>query len=102
MAAVSVLISDFAPADRLFHSLCGLLGPLDQALVHLYSAVLVALVTVAAIRWKSIAIGWMIKHDSKADDVSVQEEDMQRILLPLDRCGLGVEGQVISKTCARM
>ena len=78
--------------DRLFHTVTNLLGPLDQVLVHLYTTVLVVLVTVAAIRWKSIALGWIIKHESKAKAVSMQEEDVQRILLPLDRCGLGLQG----------
>jgi hypothetical protein len=61
------------------------LGPLDQALVQLYSGLLVALVTVAAIRWKSIALEWIIKHSSQEKALPMHEEDVQRILLPLDR-----------------
>jgi hypothetical protein len=72
-------------ADTVLDGLCSLLVPFDRFMVKLYSACVVAFVTWAVIRWKSLLLTYMLQqHADGQQGALASSQDLERLVLPLD------------------
>jgi hypothetical protein len=77
------------PADSALDGLCSLLVPFDRFMVKLYSASVVAFVTWAVIRWKSLLLTYLLSqhedgHSRSGSPTGMATQDLERLVLPLD------------------
>jgi hypothetical protein len=79
------------PADTALDALCSLLVPFDRLMVKLYSACVVAFVTWAVIRWKSLLLTYLLSQHGESQSGSqggsptgLASQDLERLVLPLD------------------
>lgn len=69
----------------MLHGVCSLLVPFDRFMVKLYSVCVVAFVTWAIIRWKSLLLTYLLQQHAEGQKGALDStQDLERLVLPLD------------------
>ncbi|KAF6265688.1 Mechanosensitive ion channel-domain-containing protein [Scenedesmus sp. NREL 46B-D3] len=97
--------------DLLVEQICSYLLPIDQALVKLYSLVMVAFASLVLVKWKTLALDYYLlkrQHEAMAENGSSKRgavaglEDVERLLVPLDAVSSWLAYVAAALVCAQV